>query len=541
MRYTAIACLLGLLIAPAAAQFAPLPSPTLLQRVAPRAAWTSVGSAGTPVAGSSFRADNPGAASFDKLYVFGGCLDNNTATTVNDLWEFDPAAGTFQQVHSGAGTAPHARGRAAVAWNFATGRLIVFGGDNRSTGPLPANTLLNDTWEWNPANNTWTDVTPASGNPSPRRWSAMAWDPITGGMLMFGGDLGSNAVSAETWLFVGGVWNQLSPATVPPARRMASLMTRTDDLFNDVLMCGGEDNSLSGPYGADLYRHLDVWQWTAGNWTRLSDWDWNAATGTFPAGAMANQAVYDSLRKRVVMQGGQGIAANTASNVNYLFGTTIYNGSPTNFTSEFDCLTNTWVLYGNPTTGTTPYNNTDPVIGRISRYYGGFIQSTGKVYKACGQNGVVSGARPTFNVYQYQASPAAAATVNGLGCAGSAGLMTLTPDSLPWTGRTFQITGAGFAAGALGFAILGFGTQNVPLSVLHPAGGAGCSLLVTADNTFLLLPSGGQAAFPLNVPPGTTLAGLTIQCQMLSVELSPSFNITTIASTNALAATIGAL
>ena len=51
---------------------------------------------------------------------------------------------------------------------------------------------------------------------------------------------------------------------------------------------------------------------------------------------------------------GFGIAANTANNSIYVYGTTTYNGSPTNYTSEFDCLTNSWTLYASPLGGTTP-------------------------------------------------------------------------------------------------------------------------------------------------------------------------------------------
>src|SRR5262245_12271208 len=93
--------------APAVAQ---IPAPTLVSRIAPRAAWTAVTSAGATTSGTltggsypatantTFRAANPGATSFDKLWVFGGCLANNTATTTNDLWAFDAVAGTFTQV-----------------------------------------------------------------------------------------------------------------------------------------------------------------------------------------------------------------------------------------------------------------------------------------------------------------------------------------------------------------------------------------------------------------------------------------------------------
>jgi hypothetical protein len=531
--------ILPLLAAPLAAQWS-LPASTLTLRAAPRAAWTAVTSAGNNTTGTTFRCDNPGAANYDKLYVFGGCLNNNTATTVNDLWAFDAVAGTFTQVHDGAvSLAPHARGRAAIAWNFTTQRLVVFGGDNRATGPLPADTLLGDTWEYDPVTNTWTDVTPAAGNPTPRRWAGMSWDPITGGMLLFGGDTGNTTISGETWLFIGGTWVQMSPGTPPPARRFPGLVTRAD--FGDIVMLGGEDNTLTGPYGADVYRHLDVWRWDGGNWHLLSDFDWQNATGTFPASGNSCQPVYDEMRQRIVLQGGSGIAAGTAANTTYLFGLSLYSGSPSNYTSEFDCLTNRWTLYANPMTGTAPYNNNDPQIGRISRFFAGFVPATGKVYKLCGQNPVLSGSKPAYSVYEYQANPVATTTAIGPGCSGSAGPLTLTAAGDPWTGRTWNLTGTGFPAAALGAAVIGFGTQNLPLAGLHPAAGAGCNLLVTTDAQLLLLPTAGQATMPIALPAVPAIAGLPLNVQMIGVELGAQNQITLITSTNAIGGLVGAL
>lgn len=528
--------LLPAFAAPALAQYS-LPAPTLELRTAPRAAWSAVNSAGNNTTGSTFRCDNPGAASNDKIYVFGGCLNNNTTTTVNDLWVFDALAGTFTQAHDGVQSlAPHARGRACVAWNPNSGKLVVFGGDNRATGPLPADTLMNDTWEYDPVTNTWANVTPASGSPAPRRWAAMNYDPATGGMLLFGGDLGGNVVSNETWLFLGGTWAQMSPAHVPPARRLASAVTRPD--FGDVVLLSGEDNSGTGPYGADLYRHLDVWAWSGTDWYLLSEYNWVTGTGTFPASANSGQPVYDQLRQRIVLQGGNGIAAGTTANATYLFGTSLYNGSPSDFTSEFDCLTNSWTLYATSPTATAAYNINDPVIGRISRFFAGYVPATGKVYKLCGQNPALSGSKPALNCYEYQASPVATAAPIGSGCTGSAGPLALNAGSLPWSGRSVLMTGTGFPAGSIGFAVIGLGTQNLPISSVHPAGVAGCNLLVTNDAVLFVIPAAGQIQYSINLPPTTAYAGLTINTQGVCIALSPTLAIT---STNGVGLTIGAM
>lgn len=530
---------------------AQLPAPTLIPRTTPRAAWSAVTSAGTtsgvttspPTVNGTFRADNPGAVGLNKLWVFGGCLGNNTVYTANDLWAFDPTVGTLTQVIAdGAAGSPSHRGRCAIAWNPTNNKLTVFGGNTRggSTGTGTA-TLLGDTWEYDPITNAWANVTPAGVGPSAREFASMAYDPITGGLLLFGGQTSLVApvgFSNETWLWLGGTWNQLTPATTPPGRGQHSLATRTDS-FNDVVMVGGLDNASAAP---EQIRHLDVWRWTGGDWALLSDCNVVAnptgAGATWPASTIGCQAVYDPLRSRLVVQGGNGITV--AANTVYVYGPN-YAGSPTNYTSEFDSFTNTWSIYANPTTGTTPYSNTDPAIGRISRYAAGFIPSAGKIYKACGQDPTKSGSKPTNNVYAYQATPVAAATTYGTGCAGSVAPLTLTANNLPWTGRTFACTASGFGPLSLGLGILGVAQSAIPLAALLPQGGLGCDLLNTADAIVTLVPTAGQAQLTLPVAASTALAGATLNFQAAELQFDPSLNWVGLFSSNGIAITVGAL
>ena len=228
-------------------------------------------------------------------------------------------------------------------------------------------------------------------------------------------------------------------------------------------------------------------------------------------------------------------------NTLFLFGTTVYNGSPTNYTSEFDCVTNTWSIYANPTTGTAPYNNNDPSIGRISRYFAGFIPSTGRIFKIGGQNAAGSASRPTYNVYAYQASAVASTTVIGAGCTGAGGPMTLTADVLPWASRTVQATATGFAPTSFGFGLIGFSTQSTPLATLHPTGRAGCDLLVSPDASVFLVPAGGSAVLTLGMPADPVFAGVVLNTQVLQLELGAALQLSGISSTNGLALRLGAL
>jgi hypothetical protein len=489
----------------------------------------------TPNVNTTFRADSCGAASSDKIWVFGGSLGNNTSTTTNDLWAFDALAGTFTQVLAhGAAGAPPARGRHSVAWNPSTNRLVVFGGNTRGATP----TLLNDTWEFDPSTSTWTNLAPAT-SPSPRQLGSMTYDPTLGGILLFGGqtnDTTPAVSSSETWLLLGGTWSQLTPANAPAARNQHSMVTRSD--FGDVLLCGGLDNGIATP---EQIRFLDVWTWNGSNWTMISNCDVltnpTGAGTTWPGSVNGNQAVYDPLRKRVVMQGGNGI--HVAANTTYVYGSS-YGGSPTNFTSEFDCLTNQWVLYSTGT-GTTPYNNSDPQIGRISRYFGGFVATTGKVYKVCGQNAAGSSSKPIYNVYAYQANPVASTTAYGAGCNGVGGPMVLTADNAPWTGRTFSATSTGFGPLSFCLGIVGLTQVSIPMIAVLPQGGLGCNVLANPDLLLTVVPVAGSAQIQFALPNTPSLGGVPLQFQAAELAFDLLGNITLLAGSNGLTATIGAL
>lgn len=506
--HSRLTALLGLTIlaAPALAQLPP-PAPTPM--ALPRAKWVlTTGVTGTPTQ----RRDNPGAASDTKLYMFGGRDANAGTTTLNALYEFNGTSWTLKTAEGAVGSPP-TRGGACVAWDKTRNKLVVFGGDTGGATP----TLLGDTWEWDPVTNAWTQLAPAN-SPSARRFAAMAHDPASGAMLLFGGETAittpATAPSNETWILLGGTWAQLTPATTPPARRLHSLASRYD--FGDVFLCCGDDASQT-----PQVRHLDAWHFTGGNWVAYS-------TTTFPHGTTANQAIYDPLRKRIVVQGGQGISTpNTAGGGQY---GDLYGGSPSTWCSEFDCVTNQWTLYGGATFGTN-----DTVIGRISRYFGGFIPALGKIYKAGGQNS--SGTGTITGTCEYQANPVAATTVVGTGCVGLS-LSGTAPEDRPWVGRTFTTTCTGLAAGSFPVALIGISSTPIPLSSLHPAGVAGCDLLSSLEIQLLLANVGGSAVMSLTLPNDPSFVNVALWHQTIQVQVSGP-TLTALTSSNGLKFTFG--
>jgi hypothetical protein len=86
----------------------------------------------------------------------------------------------------------------------ADGQVVLFGG-----GPLGGSGLLGDTWTWD--GSTWTKRFPAHA-PSPREHAAMAYDAAMGKVVLFGGGQALN----DTWMWDGTDWTQLHPAHSPP-------------------------------------------------------------------------------------------------------------------------------------------------------------------------------------------------------------------------------------------------------------------------------------------------------------------------------------
>src|SRR5580693_5544846 len=87
---------------------------------------------------------------------------------------------------------PSARAAAAMAYDAATGTIVLFGG-------LGEHGLLRDTWTWD--GSTWTRQAPAA-SPAARTVASMAYGAATGTIVLFGGS-GSHGDLRDTWTWEG--------------------------------------------------------------------------------------------------------------------------------------------------------------------------------------------------------------------------------------------------------------------------------------------------------------------------------------------------
>jgi hypothetical protein len=220
------------------------------------------------------------AAAYDAdartAFIFGGNrvlfgTDSSRDTFLADLWGWD---GQRWQQRSGVGPMPAARAEAVMIYDQKRRRLVLFGGYRTEAG---RRIQLGDTWEWD--GTVWTLM--SESGPTPRNNAAMAYDPVRGVAVLFGGSDG--VASGETWEWDGSRWMRIGPPTEP---RYNSVMVY-DEAAHRIVRFGGW---YSGR------RWGDTWAFDGTRWIPL------AVSGPSPRNHAA--FAYDSRRHRGVLVGG---------------------------------------------------------------------------------------------------------------------------------------------------------------------------------------------------------------------------------------------
>lgn len=180
-----------------------------------------------------------------ELIRFGGYLGGGPgfpALPTAQTWRWDGAGWTLLDPPE----APSARGGAALAWDPVSARLILFGG-------LGGTDHLDDTWAWD--GTTWSELHPPASPPA-RADAVLAWDPVRETLLLHGGTHLSSR-RADTWLWDGATWVPQTPASAPSARSLHVLAH--DPSVGGLVLFGGQDGA----------RRADTWTWTGATWAPL--------------------------------------------------------------------------------------------------------------------------------------------------------------------------------------------------------------------------------------------------------------------------------
>lgn len=184
-------------------------------------------------------------------------------------------------------TSPSARFYPAMAYDPVSKKVVLFGGGGN-------NANLNDTWVFDGTN--WTEVT-TSVAPPVRNGASMAFDRHLGKLVMFGG-FDTNTYLQDTWLWDGATstWTQVQMNSSPPKATGAMLFT--DPLSGRAMMFGGYNANQIVPADSVTYR------FTGTQWQRL-----NPSTIPIPRGW--GIAVLDPILHNVVLTGGNGDTIRT--------------------------------------------------------------------------------------------------------------------------------------------------------------------------------------------------------------------------------------
>src|SRR4029079_17343708 len=192
-----------------------------------------------------------------RMVTFGG-YDHNFNRT-NDVWEYDAVARTWANVTA---PGPTARQGAAMAYDPLRARILMCGGIG--DGGIG----LSDTWEWDTAAKTWTELSPAT-SPSPRGGARLVYDVGNDRFVLHGGwNPVTGALFSETWAWDPGAgnWTNLNPGVFSPTGQVFGTRTYHGLVYNTsnglVTLFGG----AGGPNG---YLN-DLWELQGNTWVDVT-------------------------------------------------------------------------------------------------------------------------------------------------------------------------------------------------------------------------------------------------------------------------------
>ncbi len=180
---------------------------------------------------------------------------------------------------------------ASMVYRRASGELLLYGGVTQSGASEGFFAF---------ADNAWRTLSGGSSSPGPRVGAALAYDEARDRMVLFGGSFGPLIdPHNDTWEWDGERWIELTPvgattgsADHPSVRMLAA--AAYDPVRQRVILFGGETK-----VGDVLVPANDLWAWDGASWTSL-----DAGGASAPPPRLATGLAYDATRDAVVLYGG---------------------------------------------------------------------------------------------------------------------------------------------------------------------------------------------------------------------------------------------
>lgn len=208
---------------------------------------------------------------------------------------------------SPAGALPPPRRDHSLVLSPSTGQLYVFGGQNGDGD-------LRDLWQFDIAAEAWTELSPEG--PAARLGHNAFFDEPTGRMYVFGGQAGSDFFN-DLWTYepTADRWSELSPEGPLPDPRYGAAGARRPNPANPSASETPEpESAVADPLPGQILishgftpsgRFADAWQFDieTGTWSEVTPED------EPPEARCLARGVWDTVRRRMVMYGGQSESA----------------------------------------------------------------------------------------------------------------------------------------------------------------------------------------------------------------------------------------
>jgi N-acetylneuraminic acid mutarotase len=216
----------------------------------------------------------------EQAVLFGG---GGMSEAFDDTWAYDPAANLWRESEP-SGDLPPLRWATSAVYDPARDQVLLFGGSGLEG-------MLNDTWAYDPENETWSALDPSGGMPGPRGFLELVLDPESGTVILFGGGTEEDDFN-DTWAYdpAGNRWMDLAPTGTVPTERSGYAVVY-DSRAGRMILFGGFNATAE---------FNDTWAYdpATNRWTDL------APAGTLPSVRGFHAMVYDPQTGRVIMFGG---------------------------------------------------------------------------------------------------------------------------------------------------------------------------------------------------------------------------------------------
>ena len=214
------------------------------------------------------------------IVLFGGSQqDYSQKNYLNDTWEYDGDNWKkIETTHS-----PTPRCGYSMAFDSCRNKVVLYGGHSDLW-------YDSDTWEYDGSD--WTEVDTRNFPLSPSSLSEMIFDPNRCRIVLFGGETWDLISLTDTWEYDGINWVQPTLSQSPTGRWGQAMAF--NPVVGETILFGGY-----GPQypGGDLLE--DTWAYDSQTWVKL-------ITDRSPGALEQISMDFDTLRKQIILFGGNG-------------------------------------------------------------------------------------------------------------------------------------------------------------------------------------------------------------------------------------------